>query len=115
MSEQELKPIPHRSAPISMQGWPRWVVYFLSLIGVVYLLNPTVGLLEFIPDFAPIIGNLDEGVALWLLFSGMIELFGGKKSGKPIEILTNEDDVPIRLLPEGDTGDLDKSEANFNK
>jgi len=42
----------------------RWAV--LGVIGVVsalYLLNPTAGVLEFIPDNLPIIGNLDEMIA----------------------------------------------------
>ena len=35
----------------------------LGLICVVYLLNPTAGILELIPDNIPIAGNLDEGLA----------------------------------------------------
>jgi len=40
------------------------VVAFLSFV---YLLNPTLGLFELIPDNLPGIGNLDEGAAGALL------------------------------------------------
>jgi uncharacterized membrane protein YkvA (DUF1232 family) len=42
-----------------------------GLIAVVYLINPTAGILEFIPDNAPIIGNLDEAAATALLLSAL--------------------------------------------
>jgi len=45
------------------------VVGILGAISVVYLLNPTWGLLEFIPDGFPIIGNLDEAAAAAMLIS----------------------------------------------
>lgn len=115
MGKQDMNQTSPMKIPISMRGWPRWVVYFLSLIGVVYLLNPTAGLLEIIPDFAPFIGNLDEGVAVWLLFSGMIELFGIKKTGEQFEVLTSDRDIPVGLLPAGDARFSDKSENNIAK
>ncbi|ATH07141.1 DUF1232 domain-containing protein [Halobacteriovorax marinus] len=47
----------------------------IALIGVVfgfiYLLNPTMGLFELLPDTLPIIGNLDEGAAVYLIFAGL--------------------------------------------
>ena len=33
----------------------------------VYLLNPTAGVLELLPDNLPVLGNLDEGAAAALL------------------------------------------------
>jgi len=36
-------------------------------LGVVYLLNPGAGVIEFIPDALPIIGNLDEAAAVGLV------------------------------------------------
>lgn len=43
----------------------------LGLLGAIYLLNPTAGLFELIPDNLPVIGNLDEaaatGLVLWAL------------------------------------------------
>lgn len=40
----------------------------LGFLGGAYLLNPTFGLLELIPDTTPLIGNLDEATAAFLLF-----------------------------------------------
>ncbi|MFP4497811.1 MAG: hypothetical protein ACLFQV_06320 [Vulcanimicrobiota bacterium] len=42
-------------------------VLALGLFSVVYLINPTGGTLEFIPDNLPILGNLDEASATMLL------------------------------------------------
>ena len=43
------------------------------------MLNPTAGLIEFIPDNLPIVGNLDEGVAVLLIWYMLLEFFEGKK------------------------------------
>ncbi len=67
------------SEPLSKRGWPRWAVYLMGLIGGVYLLNPTLGLLELIPDNLPIVGNLDEGGAVMLLLAGIVEVLEGRK------------------------------------
>jgi uncharacterized membrane protein YkvA (DUF1232 family) len=39
----------------------------LGLIALIYLLNPTAGVFELIPDNIPLIGNLDEAGAMTLL------------------------------------------------
>jgi len=70
------------SEPLSKHGWPSWLVYVLAILGVIYLLNPTFGVLEFIPDNLPIIGNMDEGVATMLILAGIVELIEGKKFRK---------------------------------
>ncbi|QRN83458.1 DUF1232 domain-containing protein [Chloroflexota bacterium] len=67
------------SEPLSKHGWPAWLVYVLAVIGVVYLLNPTAGLLELIPDVIPGIGNLDESLAVMLIIAGIVEATEGKK------------------------------------
>lgn len=38
-------------------------------VALLYLLNPTLGLFEFIPDVTPIIGNIDEAGATLLLLN----------------------------------------------
>lgn len=67
------------SEPLSKHGWPVWVVYLMAIVGVIYILNPTLGILEFIPDNLPIIGNLDESVAVMLILAGIVEALEGKK------------------------------------
>ncbi len=68
--------------PLSSKGWPRWLVFGLALVGLVYVLNPTFGIFEFIPDNLPIIGNLDEGLAYFLVLLGLVELLEGGKNDK---------------------------------
>jgi len=62
------------------KGLPGWSIYVLSLIGFVYLLNPTAGVLEFIPDNLPLVGNLDEGAAALLLWQGINHFLQSRKS-----------------------------------
>jgi len=76
--------------PLSKYGWPSWLVYTMAVIGVIYILNPTFGLLEFIPDNLPIIGNLDESVAVMLILAGIVEALEGKKVRKSQEKSTSQ-------------------------
>jgi len=71
------------SEPLSKHGWPTWLVYLTAFIGVIYILNPTIGIFEFIPDNIPIIGNLDESVAVMLILAGIVEASEGKKYRQP--------------------------------
>jgi len=66
--------------PLTSYGIPRWLVLVLSAFGFLYILNPTFGLIEFIPDNLPIIGNLDEGVAFLLVMYGVLELMEGNRN-----------------------------------
>ena len=47
-----------------------FVVVIMGIAGL-YLINPTAGVIEVIPDVIPIIGNLDEAAAVALLISGL--------------------------------------------
>ncbi len=42
-------------------------IFALGLFCLVYLLNPSAGIFEIIPDNLPLIGNLDEAAALTTL------------------------------------------------
>lgn len=64
--------------PLSSKGWPRWLVFSMAILGLIYILNPTFGGFELIPDNIPLIGNLDEGVAFILILAGLVEFFEGK-------------------------------------
>jgi len=71
---QEKKNISVNIAPLSSKGWPKWAVYLLSLFGFIYLLNPTGGIIELLPDTLPLIGNIDEGAAAIALWYGYLEI-----------------------------------------
>ena len=64
------------------------LVGLFGALGVVYLINPTAGILELIPDNLPVVGNLDEAAAMMLVISSLayfgIDLGGlfGRKSKK---------------------------------
>ncbi len=59
---------------------PPAVIYLTGIIGLIYLLNPTAGLLELIPDNLPIIGNLDEGAAAVLIWNAIRQIRSMRKS-----------------------------------
>ncbi|MCP4105235.1 MAG: DUF1232 domain-containing protein [Desulfobacteraceae bacterium] len=68
--------------PLSDRGIPGFVVYFFAFIGLVYILNPGSGFIEFLPDNLPVVGNIDEGGAYAALWYGLIEFFEGRKNKK---------------------------------
>lgn len=70
--------------PLSWRGFPTWLVYIAAVVGLGYILNPTAGVFEVLPDNLPFVGNLDEGVAFTLLWYGLVELFEGRKN-RPVE------------------------------
>jgi len=45
------------------------IIAILGLLSLIYIINPTAGFIELIPDNFPIIGNLDEAAATALLLS----------------------------------------------
>lgn len=62
-------------------------------IGAVYLVNPTAGIFELIPDNLPVLGNLDEAAAAVLLISCLAyfgidigALFGRKPKKEVIDV-----------------------------
>ena len=55
-------------------------IILLALLSIIYLLNPTAGVFELLPDNIPFIGNVDEGLAAYILYSS-IEYFRGRRIG----------------------------------
>lgn len=55
-------------------------ISILAFTSFIYLLNPTAGIFELIPDNIPFVGNIDEGFAAFILYS-CIEYLSGKKIG----------------------------------
>lgn len=43
------------------------VVFMVGMLACLYILNPTAGVFELIPDNLPLVGNLDEAAAVALL------------------------------------------------
>jgi len=50
---------------------PPIMIYASGTIALIYLLNPTAGFLELIPDNLPILGNIDEGAAAVLVWNAI--------------------------------------------
>ncbi|QTA84794.1 DUF1232 domain-containing protein [Desulfonema magnum] len=67
------------TTPLSVRGVPVFLVYLFSVVGLIYILNPTSGIIELLPDNLPLIGNLDEGGAFVAIWYGLIEFFEGKR------------------------------------
>ena len=69
------------------------IVSLIAAFCVVYLLNPTMGVIEFIPDNFPIIGNLDEATATAVLlacaryFGFDLSKFFGRKEDEKNEVV----------------------------
>lgn len=80
-NHNEIKQIEHYSESVDEKenSRPAWLVLLLAVIGMIYLLNPTGGLIEIIPDNIPLVGNLDEGVAAVLVWKGIRRLRSFKK------------------------------------
>ena len=55
-------------------------VALLAAFCVFYLINPTAGVFELLPDNIPFLGNVDEGLVSYVLFS-CIEYFRGRRIG----------------------------------
>jgi uncharacterized membrane protein YkvA (DUF1232 family) len=55
-------------------------IIILALASIIYLLNPTAGIFELLPDNIPFLGNIDEGLASFILYSSF-EYFRGKQIG----------------------------------
>ena len=47
------------------------IVGFSGVVGLIYLLNPTAGVFELIPDNIPVIGNIDEASAALLVIAAL--------------------------------------------
>ena len=54
----------------------RILIILSGLLALIYILNPTAGIFEFIPDNLPGVGNLDEGMAAYVIISVIAYLRG---------------------------------------
>lgn len=53
----------------------KFLVALAGLLALLYLLNPTFGVAEFLPDNIPLVGNIDEATASMVLL-GALRYFG---------------------------------------
>lgn len=65
----------------------KFLVGLAGALAALYLINPTAGVLELLPDNIPFIGNLDEATATAVLIAALryfgydvSDLFGRKKA-----------------------------------
>ena len=63
------------------------LIALAGLLSFIYLLNPTMGIFELIPDNIPFIGNLDEATATMVLLAvlrhfgvDLTKFFGNRSS-----------------------------------
>ncbi len=47
------------------------LIVIAGIMAFIYLLNPTAGIFEFIPDNIPVVGNLDEAGATALVIASL--------------------------------------------
>jgi len=64
-------PVEGTVLPEKQPGWARTLAWATIILGGLYVLNPTGGIAELIPDVIPLIGNLDEATILFLMFGAM--------------------------------------------
>ncbi len=51
------------------------LVALAGVLSFIYLVNPTFGVFEFLPDNLPLVGNIDEATATMVLL-GVLRYFG---------------------------------------
>jgi len=76
---------------MKMTWWRRVLAVGAMVLGAVYLINPTAGVLELLPDALPFVGNLDEAGATALLIWGIRAL---RQSGSALPALPSRSGRP---------------------
>jgi hypothetical protein len=70
---------------------PLAVIIVAIVFGVLYIINPTAGFFEFIPDNIPLVGNLDEAGATAMLIWAIAELRKRTPSAPPRDVTPPSD------------------------
>lgn len=47
------------------------IATFVIVVSSVYLINPTAGVFELLPDALPVVGNIDEGLAAFMIYAAI--------------------------------------------
>lgn len=81
-----------------MRLFKEMFVILAGILAFIYMVNPTAGFIEFLPDNLPLIGNIDEGTAALILISvlryyglDLSRLFGGRAAQQHPLIPTQRD------------------------
>ena len=64
-------PIEGEMVPDEQPGWAKTLAWATIVLGGLYMINPTAGFVELIPDNIPFLGNLDEAAIVFLMFGAM--------------------------------------------
>ena len=51
--------------------WAKIVAWATIAAGAAYMINPTAGIFELLPDNLPVVGNLDEAAVVFIMFGAM--------------------------------------------
>ena len=65
--EAEQKPILPPEQPL----WAKIVAWATIAAGSAYMINPTAGIFELLPDNLPVVGNLDEAAVVFIMLGAM--------------------------------------------
>jgi hypothetical protein len=57
--------------PVDRPTWAKGVAWATLAAGVLYLINPGLGVFELLPDNLPLVGNLDEAAAAFVVLGAM--------------------------------------------
>ncbi len=98
--EELTEPVEGEVVPASRQqsGWAKALAWTTIILGGLYIINPSLGVIELLPDPIPIIGNLDEAAVMLLIFGAMRYL--GWKLPNFIEEWTLRPQLPAPKKPE---------------
>ena len=75
----------------------RFLILASGVLALLYMLNPTAGIFELIPDNIPGVGNLDEGLAAYVIIS-VIAYLTGKDFG--LFTASRDEDDPLLDAPD---------------
>jgi len=62
---------PQSILPPEQPLWAKIIAWGTIAAGSAYMINPTAGIFELLPDNLPVIGNLDEAAVVFIMFAAM--------------------------------------------
>lgn len=90
-----------------MRLFKEMFIIFLGMAAFVYLIYPSLGVFELIPDALPLIGSIDEGTATLLLISvlryyglDLSRLFGGRATTQQHPLIPTQRNVNAQQQPQ---------------